>query len=135
MIKNRWVTARCDSGACVEVQWVAACEGNPCVEVAIEPCNRVLVRDSKLGDRSPVIEYSASWWQTRCAAMKAMVRVVARRTTPPSAQEVVAAAWLPSGVRRIDNNYQWRKGDAVLTFTTEEWDTFVSSVCNGTFDI
>lgn len=126
MIKNQWVTGRCSTGGCVEVQWRTACVQVGCVQVGHDELRDVvLVRDSKLGDQSPVIEYSPQWWQARCDGMRTM----ANRT------DSYADAWLPSGVHRVHDHYEWRKGGVTLTFTPDEWDAFTEGVNSGTFDL
>lgn len=61
---NMWVKpSKCESHACVEVAFRRStrCETAYCVEVAAGP--DVLVRDSKLGDASPLLSFSAKSWQ------------------------------------------------------------------------
>jgi hypothetical protein len=59
--------SRCDTGACVEVAYrKSSRSGNGasnCVEVAdSDGCDLVHVRDSKLGDLSPVLNFSRPGW-------------------------------------------------------------------------
>lgn len=53
----------CSAGACVEVAWERSsfCGNATCVEVAGDG-DRVLLRDGKLGDASPVISFSPAEW-------------------------------------------------------------------------
>lgn len=57
-----------DNGDCVEVASVL-CESNQCVTVETETTR--LVRDSKLGDDSPVLRYTEKEWQAFIAGVKA----------------------------------------------------------------
>jgi uncharacterized protein DUF397 len=61
-----WRTATASgSHDCVEVAYrkATASGSNGCVEVATDPaCGQVLVRDSKLGDASPVLGFTLRQW-------------------------------------------------------------------------
>lgn len=57
---------------CVEVAWVkssASVSGN-CVEVAGQPDATVWVRDSKLGENSPVLRYTQAEWEAFVEGVK-----------------------------------------------------------------
>ncbi len=54
-------SARCDTGSCVEVA-PARCESNCCV-VVTEFAGDVLIRDSKLGEASPVLRFTWDEWR------------------------------------------------------------------------
>jgi hypothetical protein len=59
----RWrKSTRCESHACVEVAFrrSSRCDHAHCVEVSVS--HRVLVRDSKLGDDSPILSFSPPAW-------------------------------------------------------------------------
>jgi len=60
-----WIKSSfCDnSGSCVEVQFIKSsfCNADGCVEVGHTDGN-VLLRDSKLGDRSPVLVFPGDEW-------------------------------------------------------------------------
>jgi hypothetical protein len=63
-----------ESGYCVEVAFRSACDtANSCVEVAKCDCpdGDVLIRDSKLGDASPVLSFTRAEWDVFSAGMKA----------------------------------------------------------------
>lgn len=53
------------------IRWVRSsrCSNGACVEVAVED-GRVLVRDSKLGEESPVLAFSPSDWRTFLATAR-----------------------------------------------------------------
>lgn len=76
MIEPVWRRAsRCgEAGHCVEVAFRSACgDRDTCVEVAKCTCPDadVLVRDSKLGDASPVLRFTAEEWDAFKAGMLA----------------------------------------------------------------
>ncbi len=59
-----------NNGACVEWHRSSACAERECAEVAA--CgHRVAVRDSKLGDRSPVLKFGTGAWEAFTASLKA----------------------------------------------------------------
>lgn len=74
MIRIRWRrSSYCTASECVEAaSWRKSTHsgynGN-CVEAGHGPCV-VGVRDSQLGDRSPVLEFSAGTWAAFVAALK-----------------------------------------------------------------
>ncbi|WP_084216046.1 DUF397 domain-containing protein [Pseudonocardia spinosispora] len=39
-------------------------DNEACVEVAVRPDGTVLLRDSKIGDTSPILTFTATQWQT-----------------------------------------------------------------------
>ena len=61
-----WVKASMcgDNGSYVEVAFTRSsyCASNSCVEVARTP-EAVMVRDSKLGDASPVLSFDVAAWR------------------------------------------------------------------------
>lgn len=62
-----WVkSSRSGANGCVEVQWrkssYSGGNGGNCVEVAGDAGGGLLVRDSKLGDASPVLYFRADEW-------------------------------------------------------------------------
>lgn len=99
---NRWtISTRCGSGGCVEV----AHEGD-----------YVLVRDSKLGDESPVLVYSPAEWDTL--------------------HHDIATGDLPGdSTWRTNGGVAMRKtaGAVDLEFDADEWDTFTLAVHDGEF--
>lgn len=65
--KSTYSTA---NGACVEFRRASQCNGGTCTEVAVCP-DGVLVRDSQLGDGSPVLSFGAGAWQAFTRHIKA----------------------------------------------------------------
>lgn len=63
-------STRCESHACVEVGFrrSSRCDNAHCVEVAAGP--QVLVRDSKLGDASPILVFARHDWVTFVESLK-----------------------------------------------------------------
>lgn len=58
-----------NAGNCVEVAWRKSSRSNQsCVEVAAT--SDVLVRDSKLGEQSPILKLSASAWTQFVGSIK-----------------------------------------------------------------
>ena len=118
---DEWVSA-CDSGTCVEVKWLKACSDGSCVEVAHDG-GRVLVRDGKLGDESPVLEYGAEEWGE-------VLNSVRLGFLPHWGQP-------DTSHRSVDGGVVWVNGDVAggpsLSFTAEEWDSFVEGVRAGRF--
>lgn len=54
----------CDSGACLEARWTTSSRsigGSECVEARYT--GAVQVRDSKLGEASPILTFSAPAWR------------------------------------------------------------------------
>jgi hypothetical protein len=61
---SEWLRSSfCSGGQCAEVQYVRSsrCSTGNCVEVG-HTDGRVLLRDGKLGDASPVLEISPEAW-------------------------------------------------------------------------
>lgn len=109
-------SSRCGNGACVEVML----DGD-----------RVLVRDSKLGNDSPVIRYALRDWQ------RLIVERVKAGIDPTGLYEPYEIdAEVPAGGVAL----AWLAADpttdvlAVLTFTRAEWDAFLAGVEDGDFD-
>ncbi len=93
-------STRCSTGACVEVG---------------SDTRRVLVRDSKLGDGSPILEFTDLEW--------------AQFVAHDIASDVVSVEWALTGgcyVRR-------EPGGPELHFTDAEWDAFIAGVKGGEF--
>lgn len=62
-VQARWTAARaCSTNSCVQASgWTSACSTQSCVE-ASHHHGTVWVRDSKLGDNSPVLAYPEADW-------------------------------------------------------------------------
>lgn len=120
-VEAKYVRASsCGAGSCVEVSY-SSCGNGDCVEVARDG-DQVLVRDSKLGDDSPVLRYSLSRWVSFLAA-------IVGGELPHSAFEQ------PDGSVDLARGFA-SAGDMVrLGFTREEWDAFVEGVEKGEFDL
>lgn len=62
-----------NDGQCVEVQWKKSTRSGPytdnCVEVRTNG-DQILVRDSKLGDGSPVLSFTPDEWDAFVAGVK-----------------------------------------------------------------
>ena len=54
------------NGNCMEWRTSSVCDGGACVEVAPS----VQVRDSKLGDASPIVRFSPAVWQSFTEGLK-----------------------------------------------------------------
>lgn len=82
-VQTTWTrAAACPSGDCVQVkgEWhkSSASGTTACVEVAegrvlknADDLDHVLVRDSKLGDKSPVLHFTPAEWRAFIAGVKA----------------------------------------------------------------
>jgi hypothetical protein len=114
----------CHQGSCVEVGWTSSslCAGGDCVEVKSDKA-QILVRDSKLGDDSPVLRFGVvSWWVFTDAI-----------TTPPKDD-----LWKP-----VHRSIAYEGNDVILStsvrspqlrFNWGEWKAFVLGVRAGEFD-
>jgi hypothetical protein len=112
-------SSACHQGSCVEVGWTASslCAGGDCVQVRHD--DDVYVRDSKLGDDSPVQEWPLTYWEFLCDA-------------------IVADLPRFSGFRKLDDGgveLRWAHiHPAPLIFDAGEWKAFVLGVRAGEFD-
>jgi hypothetical protein len=113
-------SSACHQGSCVEVGWTASsrCAGGDCVQVRHDD-DVVYVRDSKLGDDSPVQEWPLTYWEFLCDA-------------------IVADLPRFSGFRKLDDGgveLRWAHiHPAPLIFDAGEWKAFVLGVRAGEFD-
>jgi hypothetical protein len=114
-------SSACHQGSCVEVGWTASsrCAGGDCVQVRHDD-GVVYVRDSKLGDDSPVQEWPLTYWEFLCDA-------------------IVADLPRFSGYRKLDDGgcveLRWAHiHPAPLIFDASEWKAFVLGVRAGEFD-
>lgn len=96
------------------MRWVSACAQGGCVEVAHAE-GRVLVRDSKLGDESPVIEFTPELWMDLL-------------------DDIRDDTW-PSMWWRINDTVAWTHGGVPLRFSVEEIEAFEEGVKAGRFDV
>lgn len=100
----------------------ARCSSNGCVEVRHD-AGRVLLRDSKLLDESPVIEFTPSAWRGFLAAAAEWDR---------DSEIQVGGVCLD----RVGGDYPvcvLSRDPVALHFTWEEWDAFVKGVEAGEF--
>jgi hypothetical protein len=121
------------SGNCVEVYWQKSTRsngsgGNNCVEVRGEG-DQVLVRDTKLGEGSPVISMNKQDWLDFTSEIKRGITCPIGGTVQvwmsgPS-WEIVDMAHV---VDITDSNLR-------LSFTRAEWDAFIGGVQDGEFDL
>jgi hypothetical protein len=113
-------SSACHQGSCVEVGWTSSslCAGGDCVQVRHDD-DVVYVRDSKLGDDSPVQEWPLTYWEFLCDA-------------------IVADLPRFSGFRKLDDGgveLRWEHiHPAPLIFDDGEWKAFVLGVRAGEFD-
>jgi hypothetical protein len=114
-------SSACHQGSCVEVGWTSSslCAGGDCVQVRHDD-DVVYVRDSKLGDDSPVQEWPLTYWEFLCDA-------------------IVADLPRFSGFRKLDDDggveLRWAHiHPAPLIFDAGEWKAFVYGVRAGEFD-
>jgi hypothetical protein len=114
-------SSACHQGSCVKVGWTASsrCAGGDCVQVRHDD-GVVYVRDSKLGDDSPVQEWPLTYWEFLCDA-------------------IVADLPRFSGYRKLDGygcvELRWAHiHPAPLIFDAGEWKAFVLGVRAGEFD-
>jgi hypothetical protein len=120
-VEVAWRTSSfCHQDSCVEVGWTASsrCAGGDCVQVRHES-DVVYVRDSKLGEDSPVQEWPLTYWEFLCDA-------------------IVADLPRFSGFRKLgDGGVELRWAHihpAPLIFDAGEWKAFVLGVRAGEFD-
>lgn len=127
-----WVKSSfCAQGGCVEAKYVRAssCGAGSCVEVSYSPCgngdcvevardgDRVLVRDSKLGDDSPVQAWPVKEWTELLRAIRT---------------DSGRRAWKWSGdFSSVELAHDF---DEPLVFSESEWDAFLEGVLAGDFE-
>jgi hypothetical protein len=108
-VELAWVTSsRCNNGSCVQV---ACCEGE------------VWVRDSKLGEDSPVLRFTVGSWWSYIAAVK--TRQLGTYGGPVLLTRSAGEPW------RMWHERDWF---TALEFTDAEVDAFVAGINGGEFD-
>ena len=126
MIPNSWhkSTRSGAAGHCVEAFWQKSSASNPsgnCVEVKGEN-DLVLVRDTKLGDASPVFSFTDAEWIVFTDEIRRGI------TCPVTGHFRV---WVvENGMDLVDSERR-----EVLRFTDDEWAAFVAGVKLGEFDL
>lgn len=136
-------SSRCDGGQCVELTWISApCDHGQCLEVAfrkatassdsvncveVGPCTcgdgRVLVRDSKLCDDSPILPFTLGDWQDFLDTVKRGHLPWCVDTNGPDVIVSDLADPADPGGPTV-----------TLRFTHAEWDAFVAGAVAGEFD-
>ncbi len=101
--------------------WARACSNGACVEAARDNNGRVLVRDSKQGDASPIITYTAQQWAER---------VIDPIRNDDELADIYATRPGDGG----DRVAVWSYDGVDLTFTEDEWQAFNDAVQAGYFD-
>ncbi len=111
----------CGSGSCVEVGWTRStrCSSGSCVEVYHQD-GLILVRDSKRGEQSPVIEYTADDWG----------HLVESFLANPLRTPGIGCRTLAAG-----GGWVWTKGGVALEFTDEEMQKFGDGLRAGEFSV
>ena len=120
-VEVQWLTACASTNNCVEVAWMGACSNGGCVEVSHEP-DRVLVRDGKLKDKSPVIVYTLAEWNAILADSY---------TGPPFP---IARTLYGGGYAWVGPN-EGQTGLVTLEFDGDEISEFLAGVKAGTFKV
>lgn len=129
MIPNVWRKSERSnpSGNCVEVYWKKSSRsngtgGSNCVEVRADD-ERILVRDTKLGESSPVISMNKQDWLDFITEAKQGIKC-------PIGGSV--QTWMAGpGWEIVD----MADPDLRLFFTVAEWDAFIGGVNDGEFDL
>lgn len=112
-----WHRARCESGLCVEVAYVAACSSaTNCVEVGAVD-GEVLIRDSK-DPAGPVIRLTRDEWRR--------LRAYDWSAGP---RDLVGV-----GGRDGGDGWRWCHAGASLCFTDAELRAFLAGLTSGEFD-
>jgi hypothetical protein len=107
-----------DTANCVEISWAtpSRCSGGACVQVRHDS-DVVYVRDSKLGDDSPVQRWELAEWRD-------LLRLIKWEWTPDGVSRL-ADGCVEFGLERHDK----------LTFTGDEWKAFCKGVIAEEFEI
>jgi hypothetical protein len=130
-VEVAWRTSSfCHQGSCVEVGWTSSslCAGGDCVEVKSDKA-QILVRDSKLGDDSPVLRFAVeSWWVLTDAIVTAKDEDKDGRVWMHVRHRSVA--YEPDGHVVLSTSVRSPR----LRFTEDEWKAFVFGVQVKEFD-
>jgi hypothetical protein len=113
------------AGHCVEVFWKKSSRSNPsgnCLEAKADGSD-ILVRDTKLGEASPVLRFTTYDWGR-------FVNEIKDGFTCPQGGEI--ETWNENGgVIMLDRS----EPKIRLTFTRAEWNAFTEGVDIGEFDL
>jgi hypothetical protein len=123
-------SSACHQGSCVEVGWTSSslCAGGDCVQVRHDD-DVVYVRDSKLGDDSPVLRFAVeSWWVLTDAIVTAKDEDKDGRVWMHVRHRSVA--YEPDGHVVLSTSVRSPR----LRFTEDEWKAFVFGVQVKEFD-
>lgn len=107
----------------IQNRWQKSSYSNPsgnCLEAKIE-AGIILIRDTKLGELSPVLQLPLPGWQVFLAEVKGFV------TFPASNSIYTSDAY--DGMR-----LESVRSTDVLVFTVAEWDAFLAGARAGEFD-
>jgi hypothetical protein len=130
-VEVAWRTSSfCHQGSCVEVGWTSSslCAGGDCVQVKSDKA-QILVRDSKLGDDSPVLRFAVeSWWVLTDAIVTAKDEDKDGRVWMHVRHRSVA--YEPDGHVVLSTSVRSPR----LRFTEDEWKAFVFGVQVKEFD-
>lgn len=113
---------------CVEVFWKKSTRSNPsgnCVEVRRSGSGAlVLIRDTKLGEDSPVFDFPVEDFQN-------FVKEIKEGMALPQSRWIEV---YPRGTDMVISDRRQPFGDK-LVFTPDEWKAFVGGVEDGEFDL
>jgi hypothetical protein len=128
MIENQWNKSTRSNGNggnnCVQAFWKKSSYSNPsgnCLEAKTEG-DLVLVRDTKLGEQSPVFSVPEDDWQVFVAEIKGRVVFPASR-------------WIYTSDPGEGMRLHTAKSSDTLLFTVAEWDAFLDGARAGEFDL
>lgn len=121
------------SGNCVEVYWKKSTRsngtgGSNCVQVRSDD-ERVLVRDTKLGESSPVISMSRKDWSDFITEIKQGI------TCPIGGTVQVWMSGPAWEIVDMAHVVDITDSDLRLSFTQDEWTAFLEGVKDGEFDL
>lgn len=119
------------SGNCVESRWRRAnrCEAQNCVEMRPSlDQTEVQIRDTKLGEASPVITVSGEEW------IKLLNWIKGLTIMGPAAANLSFALTV-AGSTEEPVTISIEKGGVKLTYTSDEWSAFYDGVQAGEFDL
>ena len=116
---------------CVEIYWQKSSYSNPsgnCVEVKSSD-DQVLIRDTKLGDASPILAVSVEHWKLFIDEIKRRGKIGPHGLSYRGS--TLDTLIDDSGVELV----LWTPEDKSLDFTPAEWGAFVEGARDGEFDL
>lgn len=151
MRQNVWTTSlRCESGACVEVQWRKPCEGASCVQVGFSrssrceggDCVEVGFAPSSRCESGDCVEVgfasSSGCDSSTCVEVSVGAAVLVRDSKDLDVKPLTytPTRWTTLLDRvRADEPIDWDAEFFPLVFDAEEITAFVGGVGNGEFDL